>query len=140
FGDGSAVVTVGPDVAANVLIPVTHTFPDVFSQVFTVTLRIDVTVIANNTTSPGPTASTTGQVHAAQVNFAPKASLTPISSPATGQLPYQFIVDAAGSFDEDGFIIWAAIDWGDGSTQLLSQLPPSKTALTYFHSYAAQGT
>src|ERR1043165_2732242 len=139
FGDTS-VQTVGPDTAANVIISGVHTYAHVFNTVYTVTLRIDVTIITNNVTSVGPSAITTGQVHAAQVNFPPTWSMTPISSPATGQLPYQFIVDVAGSYDTDGYIIWAAIDWGDGSTELLSKLPPSKVALPYFHSYSAQGT
>src|SRR5579862_1368014 len=140
FGDGSAVQTVGPCTDVAVLIPVTHTYPDVLSTYYTVTLRIDVTIVTNNVASAGPSASTTGQVHSAEVNFPPTWSLVNISSPATGQLPYQLVVDVAGSFDDDGYIIWAAIDWGDGAADLLPVLPPSKTALTYFHSYVAQGT
>ena len=129
----------GPDTAANVLIPQSHTYMDVFNQIYTVTLRVDVSVTANNVVSPGPSGKTIGQVHIAQVNFAPTATMTSLSSPAQGQLPYQFIVDVAASTDSDGYIIWAAIDWGDGSTDLISTLPPSKVALPYFHSYAAQG-
>ncbi len=140
FGDASAAVVNGPGTSAVALAPVQHTYPDDVSMLYTVTLRIDVTVISqSNVSSAGPSASTTGQVHSAQVNFPPTLSLVNNSSPPTGQLPYQVNVNVAGSFDEDGFIIWGAIDWGDGSTDLISQLPPSDVALSSLHSYTAPG-
>ena len=89
--------------------------------------------------SPGPSAKTTGQVLSADVNYPPSWSFVNNSSPATGQLPYQLNVNCAGSYDPDGFIIWAAIDWGDGSSELLATLPPSNVAITSLHSYTAPG-
>lgn len=150
FGDGSALVTVGPATSGAALLTQTHSYPTftpvvspappIISQTFTVTLRIDVTVInQNNVSSPGPSAKTMGQVRTAQVDYPPTWSLTNNSSPATGQLPYQLNVDCSASFDEDGYVIWAAINWGDGSSDLLATLPPSNVAITSLHSYTAPG-
>jgi hypothetical protein len=149
FGDGTPAVVVGPGTAAAATMPVSHTYPipapvtpsaDTISKIYTVTLRIDITVInQSNGSTAGPSATTTGQVHAAEVNFPPTASLVNNSSPPTGQLPYQVDVNCASSFDEDGFIIWAAIDWGDGSSDLIHTLPPSNVAITSLHSYTSPG-
>ncbi len=147
FGDGSSIVTVGPGTAAQVLVSQVHTFtnptspPGDFTKTFTITLQIDITVTnQSNTTSAGPSAKTTSSVRSAFVNYNPTCVLVNNSSPATGDLPYQLNVDPSGSFDEDGFIIWAAIDWGDGSYDLLHTLPPSTSAISALHSYTSPGS
>lgn len=155
FGDGSPVLTVGPGNSGAALAPVQHIFPipPVFPTsafidpntpaggLYTVTLRIDVTVgNLSGVSSPGPSASTNGLVRSAATNYAPVWSLTNNSSPATGALPYQVNVNSAASYDPDGYIIWAAISWGDGSSDLLANLPPSNVAISSLHNYTAPGT
>ncbi len=154
FGDATAVVVKGPDSATNVLIPVPHTFPipPVFPAaanidpntsaggLYVVTLTIDVTIVnQGNISSPGPSGKTTSNVRSAETNYGPTCSLVNLSSPATGALPYQINVDCSRSYDEDGFIIWGAISWGDGTSDLLRPLPPSTIAMSSLHSYTTPG-
>ena len=155
FGDASSVVTSGPSTAANVLGPVTHSFPlpPVFPAnagvdpntkdggFYTITLTIDVTVVnQSNVTSQGPSGTTYGNVRSAETNFGPKPTLSNNSSPSNGSLPYQVNLNYAATHDEDGYIIWAAISWGDGSSDLLTQKLPSTSAIPALHSYTAPGT
>jgi hypothetical protein len=68
----------------------------------------------------GANAFIASQVRLNNANLAPTALLDNIGSPATGIVPYTLTVTPSRSFDQDGFITWAAIDWGDGFTQNLS--------------------
>ena len=108
---------------------------------FTVTLRIDITIrdVATGALADGPSSFTQGEVHVANTNFPPTAVVEQLSSPATGTLPYQLVVTASASKDGDGYIIWAAIDWGDGSRELITPLPPNIPTVPLTHSYAAPG-
>ncbi|MEI6232099.1 MAG: hypothetical protein WCT04_03550 [Planctomycetota bacterium] len=152
FGDGTPLLTVGPTDAVTALDIVNHVFPVPPTSAFvdrntpagglyTITLKINVTVFnQNNVASPGPSAMTTGKVRSASVNYGPTWSLVNNSSPSTGTLPYQINVDCSKSYDEDGYVIWAAIDWGDGSSDLLTTLPPSTAAIASLHNYTSPGT
>lgn len=161
FGDGSGTFTVGPStLAANFsaanpgpLSKVVHLYT--IEGLFIPRLQIDVTVLTGyyDTSTPpkfiqtgssgGPSNFVTGQVHSAFVNFPPTWSLLNISSPPTGTLPYQLTINPGNSFDEDGYIVWAAINWGDGSYSLIDKADitlPFKGALPLQHSYTTPGT
>jgi len=142
FGDGTAglLVPATPNIdPTRALASVSKSYCG--DTVFTVTLRIDITVrdVATNALSDGPSSFTQGEVHIANTNFPPTAVVEQLSSPATGTLPYQLIVTPSASKDSDGFIIWAAIDWGDGSRELITPLPPNIPAVPLTHSYTAPG-
>ncbi|MCY3022133.1 MAG: hypothetical protein NTW87_24235 [Planctomycetota bacterium] len=142
FGDGTPVVLRPPLAGAGglALASVQHTY--VGGGDFTVTFRIDITVVNLGAAgeAAGPSAFTTGRAHIANVNYPPTPHLLNMSSPATGTLPYELVVNASTSVDEDGFIIWGAIDWGDGTTQLLTApLPPVIPNTTMNHIYTNPG-
>ena len=147
FGDNAGTVLGGaagstPD---QVLALVSHTY--VNEGAYTVTLQINITVVNQfllpNETTPakakGPSARTTGQVHTATVNFPPTAQLTAVGSAASGTLPYVLQVTPGASFDEDGYIVWAAMDWGDGSFGQVTPLPPNRPNAVMSHSYVTPG-
>lgn len=152
FGDGNSTLVgaAGGTTAAGVLAPVSHTFGG--EAIYVVNLRINILVynldpvthqrlpvsdpsrVAN-----GPQAFTTGQVHVASANFPPTANLVAISSPATGALPYELQVNPSTTFDEDGFVMWAAIDWGDGTAENVRPTPPAIPNVPMRHVYTSPG-
>jgi len=146
FGDGTGVVLGGADGSTpdQVLALVSHTYTGV--DLYTVTFRIDITV-TNQSLPPsdpsyiskGPSAFVLGQVHTTNVNFQPIPQLDVLSSPATGVLPYVLQITPSASFDGDGFIVWAAIDWGDGSFGLVTPLPPNLPNVVSSHTYVTPG-
>lgn len=146
FGDGSAIVAqprAATGSGALALMPVQHTYDH--GGLFIVTLRIEITVLSQGApagapTIAGPSAFATGQVHMTNVNYPPTPHLLNLSSPATGALPYELAVNPSTSFDEDGFVLWGAINWGDGTTQLLTApLPPVVPNKALTHVYTNPG-
>ncbi|MGD0091083.1 MAG: chitobiase/beta-hexosaminidase C-terminal domain-containing protein [Planctomycetota bacterium] len=151
FGDGvSGAVGQGGTTAAGVLAQASHQYTAAapIGTTYTVTFQINV-IIFNLTLAPsdpdyavkGPSAFTTGQVLIATANFPPAPHLEVLSSPATGDLPYYLQVTASTSFDVDGFIAWAGMDWGDGSFENIpaNQLPPNIPNVIMSHPYVAPG-
>jgi hypothetical protein len=78
-------------------------------------------------------------VRLANTNFPPLPRLQNTGSDATGLLPYTALVTVSSSSDADGYIIWAAIDWGDGSAQAITPTPPHVPSQTLTHNYTAPG-
>lgn len=142
FGDGTAglLVPATPNIdPKRALASVSKSYCG--DTTFTVTLRIDITVrdTATGAVVDGPSAFTQGEVHVANSNFPPTAVIEQLSSPATGVLPYELSVTGSASKDGDGFIIWAAIDWGDGNRELITPLPPNVPKVPLKHSYTSPG-
>jgi hypothetical protein len=67
-----------------------------------------------------------------------KATLSS-ATPNIGLAPHTVTIDPSEAWDEDGYFIWGAIDWGDGSSELIPILPPYKPARTYSHTYFLPG-
>jgi hypothetical protein len=83
---------------------------------------------------PGTQATAQSTVTIQDANRAPVAVLTNIgSAPTVNGVP--LTVTASASNDPDGYIIYAAIDWGDGVTQLVKQ--PSGPSLPLAANVAA---
>lgn len=142
FGDGAPALLVPatPNVdPMRALASVSKNFCG--DQFFTVTLRIDITIrdLASGVVADGPSAFTQGEVHIANTNFPPTPAIEQLSSPATGVLPYELAVTGSKSLDGDGFIIWAAIDWGDGTRELITPLPPNIPIAPLKHVYTVPG-
>ncbi|HEY3319076.1 MAG TPA: hypothetical protein VGP72_01170 [Planctomycetota bacterium] len=142
FGDGTQLLLVpgAPDAdPTKALATVSKVFCG--DQIYKVSLRLDVTILdkATGTRQSGPSAFNTGQVHISAPNLPPTPVIQQLSSPPSGELPYQLAISVSQSFDEDGFVTWAAIDWGDGNKELISPLPPNIPQTTLFHTYSAQG-
>ena len=70
--------------------------------------------------TPGSSNFSTGAVRIVNANIPPTPSIQNIgSTPTSNGVP--LTVTASSSFDSDGYILWAAIDWGDGITELVRQ-------------------
>ena len=148
FGDGTVLAvppsgpTADPTQALSVILH-GYNAPSIYTV--SLTLNISVLNVGALTGVPGQTATVTSQVHVATVNFPPTPVINIASSPADGTLPYTLVIDPSGSFDEDGFIMWAAIDWGDGTSQLITPSAPGLAALpgplgtTLQHTYTQPG-
>ena len=145
FGDGTTqIIPSGSGVSdpLQALANVAHTYTG--DSRFTVKLTIQIVLfnLVDKSVNAGPTAFVTGQVHVTPANFPPTPILKVVSSPATGVLPYTLVVDPSDSFDEDGFIVWAALDWGDGSCQIIDLAAhplPFIPQLAYTHTYTQPG-
>jgi hypothetical protein len=148
FGDGTAAFLVpaaGPSAdPAQALQPVSGVFTYVPTNgqavsSFTVNFRINVTVQIGAESTSGPSAFVDTVVKFAPSNDFPTAVLVQTSSPATGALPYTLTVQAGLSNDVDGYIIWAAIDWGDGSAERLTGPFPTDPPPEISHTYTQPG-
>jgi hypothetical protein len=83
-------------------------------------------------------AFTTSNVRVAPTNYVPQAQIINVGSQLTStQRTVQ--VNVSNSFDEDGYILWGAINWGDGTTESITQLPKNTPAVTLSHTYSAIG-
>ena len=91
----------------------------------TVTLSNPVTVSSTgpftiSVLTPGSSNFSTGAVQIVNANLPPIATLQNIgSAPTANGAP--LTVTASTSYDPDGYILWAAIDWGDGISELIKQ-------------------
>ncbi len=91
----------------------------------TITLSNPVTITSTgpftiSVVTPGNSAFSTGSVQISNANQPPKPSIQNIgSSPTANGVP--LTITASNSFDPDGYILWAAIDWGDGISELVRQ-------------------
>jgi hypothetical protein len=91
----------------------------------TVTLSNPVTVASTGpftltVLTPASSNFTTGAVQIVNANLPPIAALQNIgSAPTANGAP--LTVTASTSYDPDGYILWAAIDWGDGISELVKQ-------------------
>jgi hypothetical protein len=128
FGDGSALDLVPPEPTnnmADVLINVTHPYKTAIPTPVNVTLTLLVFVQNDATTvvQPGPTAFTTWPVQIPNENYPPLPVMNNLSAAPNGTLPYTLTVDLSTTYDPDGYVTWAAIDWGDGTAQLVATAP-----------------
>jgi len=147
FSDGTAVFVVPAAPSANVadaLRTIEATFvytatPGVAVDVFNVRFRLNITATANGNSTAGPAGFVDREIRFAPTNDFPNADIVQVSSPATGLLPYTLTVTPSASKDGDGYIIWAAIDWGDGTSERLTIALPSDPALNISHTYSQAG-
>ena len=141
FGDGSDPLLVpgAPSATASTaLAPVTHAFSG--AQTYVITLTMSVLVVdTTGVQFSGPSTFTTGAVRVAQVNYPPTPILANTGSEADGLLPFTLTVNVNNSFDEDGYILWGAMDWGDGTYSQISPLPPLIPSVAMSHSYVVPG-
>jgi hypothetical protein len=77
-------------------------------------------------------------VRVAPVNFIPHAELVNVGSQLTST-QRTVTVNVSNSFDEDGYILWAAIDWGDGTAELITPPPKNTPVVTLSHTYSTIG-
>jgi hypothetical protein len=83
--------------------------------------------------------SVTSAARATPTNFAPHAEIENVGSELTST-QRTVTVNVSNSYDEDGFILWGAINWGDGTTALLSPLPKNTPAVSLSHTYTSVGS
>ncbi|HYG78111.1 MAG TPA: hypothetical protein VEK08_24110 [Planctomycetota bacterium] len=142
FGDGTPPVVVPGSPTADpsiALSSVTKTYCG--NQKYTITLRLDVTVrnIGSGNMREGASAFITGEAQTTNFNLPPQPVILQEGSANTGVLPVEVVINPNASQDPDGWIIWAAIDWGDGSRELISPLPPQTPPVILRHTYTNQG-
>lgn len=147
FSDGTPVflVPAAPTATvANALRMIEATFvytntPGVAAEEFTIRFRLNITATANGNTTAGPSGFADSVIRFAPTNDFPNADLVQLSSPATGLLPYTLTVTPSATMDGDGYIIWASIDWGDGTAERITAQLPTNPAVGISHTYTQPG-
>ncbi|MCK6500408.1 MAG: hypothetical protein L6Q38_13125, partial [Nitrospira sp.] len=114
---------------ANALAPQIVTYEMTIPEDLQVPLKIEQVVcvrltlmVANDVNGTGKTTSVYERVvHLSLVNFPPVANvdLAP-SFTNTGMGPLDMLLNMDRSYDQDGFLIYGHIDWGDGTCTILS--------------------
>jgi len=144
FGDGTTPSTVpanGSGSITSALAPIAHVFTGA-RITYTVTMRVDVIIAsADGSFSAGPSSQMTSQVQLANANVAPDPGMLNLSpSPSNGALPYTVTIQPNVS-DPDGFILYALLDWGDGTTTRISPIPANVNdpPFTVQHTYITPG-
>lgn len=147
FSDGTAVFLVPAAPTANVadalrMIEATFVYtntPGVAVDEFTVRFRLNISATANGNSTAGPSGFADSVIRFAPTNDFPNADIVQLSSPATGLLPYTVTVTPSATRDGDGYIIWAGIDWGDGTAERLTIALPTDPAVGISHTYTQPG-
>ncbi len=153
FGDGTAVMLVPPlpdPDKTKALASVAKTYCG--NDVYNVGLRLDVYIqdATSGNQQSGPSAFSTDTVHVSTSNYAPTPVIAQVSSPAMNP-PYGLDIDISKTFDEDGYIMWAAVDWGDPFVEAQDRYmvfasfngaratPPFSPLQILHHDYKVQG-
>ncbi|MFH0940130.1 MAG: hypothetical protein V1899_12750 [Planctomycetota bacterium] len=136
FGDGTPDVYVPPAPSSDqnlVLAPQSHIYTG--EGLFVVRLTLTIFIGADYI---GPNAFTEMLVLVANINYPPVAAIQNTGSVTMGIAPFMLTVTPSFAQDQDGYIVWVAIDWGDGSAQLIPN-PPSLPTTPILHQYAIPG-
>ncbi|HYF48340.1 MAG TPA: hypothetical protein VEJ63_02980 [Planctomycetota bacterium] len=152
YGDGTGELVPAqpsPD-PTQVLQPRVHTYIGDQDYAVRLTILVFIEILDANGNSfvppqifEGPNAFTDQGVRVTNSNYQPNPSVFNTGSQiGDGNIPFTAQITPSFGTDQDGYIIWAAIDWGDGTVNVIpaNQLPPNLPTIPLSHTYNAPGT